>query len=151
MYILYSGIFSWVQIFAESPRSPSEDIFAVLIFVPLINLSSSMRLTFLQFVIFTETNLSKICGNLHPAKISRYTVHVHVYVYAHMHKSIMWCNVRIIIFYIDYWLVDVRVLSWKICTSISYGRYMYMYIQCTCTCTYMYMYTKHLLLIRSVY
>ena len=44
---LYSGIFSWVQISVELPRSPSEDIFAVLIFVPSINLSSSAWLTFL--------------------------------------------------------------------------------------------------------
>ena len=61
----YSGIFLRVQIFVESPRNPSEDIFAVLIFVPSIDLSSSVRLTFLQLVttlmvfIFAETNLSE--------------------------------------------------------------------------------------------
>ena len=61
-----AGYFSRVQIFTESPHRPSEEniIFAVLIFAPSINLSSSVRLTFMQLVtmpmvyIFAETNLS---------------------------------------------------------------------------------------------
>ena len=66
-----------MQIFAESLRSPSEDIFAVLIFVPSIDLSSSVRLTFLQlvttpmgFYFHGNQPIHKIQEKSHLAKIS---------------------------------------------------------------------------------
>ena len=72
----------------ELPRSPLEDIFAVIIFVPWINLSSSMQFTFLQLVttlmVFAHSfcfcrnqpiiYICEIHKNLHPVKISPNTV-----------------------------------------------------------------------------